>query len=215
MNKARLSIAAVSMAGLALTGVAPAAHATDDSLTSEEAEAIEQLEEELQSAADDGDTVASASLDSLDDLTNAETVELAEFLTSDASLADFSDHEGAEVQTAVDTDETQNRSSTTRRATCTSTFTFLGINVTRMEITGTYTVSNGSVTSTNSMAMSTLFQYEPTASTTYSNISRTVTAAGNAQFQGTATVDRLAGSRSGDYRMTAYASGSSPSCGWV
>lgn len=218
----RISIATLSLAGVSLLGALPGAQASSQTadLTEDERAAIEELEENLIEGSNSGDAQAYESLEALNSLNEGEVEELGDFITSSRDLASYANDPNAAVETDVEvvgdlSTEVKASFTGTRNATCTSTFTFLGISVTKMEMTGNYSVSNGTVTGTNSMSMRTVYQYEPTASTSYSDYSRGVTNSGNAQFQGTATVDRLAGSRSGVYQMTAYGTGANPSCGWV
>lgn len=223
----KTSVATLSVAGLSLFGALPAAQASEQNTEPavSEKEAIEQLEENLSEAADEGDAVADESLEALHSLDSGQLEELGVFLTSDRALASYAaESDSVEIETDVavegapDAELAPASYTGTRNASCTNTVSFLGINFTQMEMTGNYSMNNGNVTGTNSMGMRTVYQYEPFASTEYSNYTHSVVN-GNAQFQGTATVSRGAGwdwsTRSGVYQMTAYGPNNLPSCGFI
>lgn len=223
------SVIAISAVSLAMLGTATGANASEGSAAggsaSDQRAAIEQLEGSLENAAESGNSNAASSLKALNDLSGQEKAELEEYLTSGKDMFSLAEEsESIQVESDIDVSNSGDRqlmatsSSNRHTATCTNTVSFAGIDMTKIEASGTYTMTGTQITSTNSMSMRTVYQYEPFASTSFSNYSHEIVG-GSAQFTGTVTVERGAGwnwsTRSADYQVRAYGPDATPGCGFL
>ena len=229
---------AVSLSALIALGSTAPAHAApippapenstpNHSTSVADREVLAELRNNIEAAAISGDATAQSSLATLDNLGEEKRAELSRILL-DEGIIQASQRQGSGVSVvktgscttppAAITGQPSVRATYNVTANCDSDFTFAGISVTKVRMTGNYVTGNGVVLSTSNVSAYVVHSYEPGASVSFSNFSH-YRSGGQGYFQTTVTVTRsLFGwnhsTRSGNLRLVTNGPGV-VSCGWV
>lgn len=192
-----------------------------------ERKALAELRQKLATAAEGGDQSAIGSLKALDGLGNDKRAQLAGIILNEGVIqASQRPDSGVEV---IRSGDCTNPAPSTRAmaatlasynvtANCDAEFTFAGVSVTKVRLTGSYVTGNGVVLSTSNATAYIMHSYEPGSAVSFSNFSHNVSG-GRGNFQVTVTVTRSIfgwnhSTRSANLRLVTSGPGV-VSCGWV
>lgn len=234
----KAGLVAISLSALMAAGTVAPAYADTSRESAEkvaaapsgvaaENQVIAELRQKLASAANTGDAAATSSLAALDVLGKDKKSELARIILGEG-VVQASQRAGSGVQVRRTGDCTSPaarasgmfsiQSTYSVTANCDADFSFAGVSVTKVRLTGSYVTGSGVVLSTSNATAYVMHSYEPGSSVSFSNFSHSASG-GRGQFQTTATVTRsLFGwthsTRSGNLRLVTSGPGV-VSCGWV
>jgi hypothetical protein len=189
---------------------------------------LAELRANIAASAQGGDEIARSSLKALNQLSADKKTELARILL-DEGVVQASQRPGSGVEIVqsgscapdgTPAPGTVSLMATTYNVTanCDSSFTFAGVAVTKVRLTGNYVTGSGVVLRTTNVSAYTMFTYEPGLSISYSNL-RHYVSGGRGYFQTTVTVTRSIfgwnhSTRSSNLRLVTNGPGV-VSCGWV
>lgn len=186
-----------------------------------------ELRQKIASAAHAGDSAAKSSLDALDLLRKDKKSELARIILGEGVI-EASQRPGSGVEVLRSGDCLSPAKGVSAMAAvqatynvtanCDADFTFAGVSVTKVRLTGSYVTGSGVVLGTNNASAYVMYSYEPGTSASFSNFSHYVSG-GRGYFQTTVIVTRTIfgwnhSTRSGNLRLVTSGPGV-VSCGCV
>ncbi|MHA7188876.1 hypothetical protein ACX80N_01105 [Arthrobacter sp. MDT2-16] len=238
ITKFKSGLAGLFLSALVLTGTGVPASAqpaldsstgaADSATVAAEKKVLAELRANIAKSANGGDETARSSLKALNQLDEDKKTELARILLNEGVIQ-ASQRPGSGIEIVQSGSCAPNGTpapgsvslmATTYNVTanCDSTFTFAGVAVSKVRLTGNYVTGSGVVLRATNVSAYTMFTYEPGLAISYSNFSHYVSG-GRGYFQTTVTVTRSIfgwnhSTRSSNLRLVTNGPGV-VSCGWV